>query len=169
MSSSLSTACRLLRREAAEGARLAREAYKSHRDDPTTLGFIGVAVGYLDRDYEFARNAIDRAIVLNPNSATLLSRKAYFENWMENTSVAEACIRRAVRLSPLDPEMGWFHFGLANALMKAGRWDEALTEALASIREIPEFVPGYMPVIRCLVELARVVQPRIGTPICLCD
>jgi adenylate cyclase len=52
-----------------EALDLAREAGTRGRDDPAVLRLAGHAVAYLAHDYETAINHLDRALLLNPNSA----------------------------------------------------------------------------------------------------
>jgi adenylate cyclase len=146
--------------ERAEGLRLAREALDSHRDDPPTLSFAGATVGYIGRDYEVARHAIDRSLALNPNSASSFARKGYLEMWMGDDVAAEEALRRAIRLSPLDLEMGIMLFALSNVYTGAGRFEEGLSTGLNAIRERPTYIQNYIPVIQCLVALDRVAEAR---------
>lgn len=74
--------------------------------------------------------------------------------------MAVDAFRRALRLSPLDPEKHWTLFGLANAYARLGRYEEGLDAGLAAIRERPELSTAYAPVVRCLVGLNRIAQAR---------
>jgi adenylate cyclase len=143
----------------AEGVRLAREALMSHRDDPMTLTYAGSALAYLGHEFETARRAIDRSTALNPNSALNYAKKGYLEMWLGNVDAAEDALRRAIRLSPLDLEMGWMMFGLAATHSKAGRFQEGVEAGFAAIREMPTS-QGYATVIHCLVALGRTEEAR---------
>jgi adenylate cyclase len=145
--------------EQAEGIRLAREALKSHRDDPMTLSYAGSALGYLAHEYDAARKAFDRSTALNPNSALNYAKKGYLEMWLGNVDAAEDALRRAIRLSPLDLEMGWMMFGLATTHARAGRFQEGVEAGFAAIREMPTS-QGYVTVINCLVALGRTEEAR---------
>ena len=78
-----------------------------------------------------------RALSLNPNLATAWG----FDGWMKmcfgehNTAIEHEA--RAMRLSPLDPGRWAWHFHTALAHFFAGRYDEAASEAEASLREQP--------------------------------
>jgi adenylate cyclase len=147
-------------RERAEGLRLGHEALAAHRDDPSTLSFAGAAVGYIGREFDIARHSLDRSLALNPSSATTFARKGYLEMWLGNFSAAEEALRRAIRLSPLDFEMGIMLFALSTTYTRAGRFEDGLSIGLAAIRERPTYVQSYSPVLRCLVALGRVDEAR---------
>jgi adenylate cyclase len=147
--------------ERAEGIRLARETLGSHRNEPTALSWAGLALGYLAHDFEAARYCIDRSLILKPSSAAAFLGKGYLEMWLGNLPTAQdAFLIRAIRLSPLDPEMGWLLFGLSNTYAMAGRFEEGLSVGLTAIRERPANVQNYPPIIRCLVGLGHIDDAR---------
>jgi adenylate cyclase len=146
--------------ERAEGIRLAREASRDNRDEPTTLSWTGMSLAYLAHDYETGMRCIDRSLALNPSSATNYRAKGYVEMWVGNLSAAQEAFRRAIRLSPLDPEMGWMLYGLANSAARAGDFEEGLRHALAAVREQPGTHHNYLIVIQCLVDLGRITEAR---------
>ena len=61
---------------------MAQEAWADHRDDPTTLSRVGIALAYLARDFEAALAAIDRALMLNPNSAIAYGNSGLIRMWV---------------------------------------------------------------------------------------
>src|SRR5262249_10818984 len=127
---------------------------------PTTLSWAGMSLAYLARDYEAGRHCIDRALMLNASSATNYRAKGYVEVWAGNLPAAEEAFRRAIRLSPLDPQMGWMLFGLAITAEMAGHFEEGLQHALAAAREIPEDHQNYLIAIHCLIRLGRSEEAR---------
>ena len=115
--------------EIERGIQLAREALADHRDDPTTLRGAAVALAYLAHDFEPALAAIDRALTLNPNSATAYEHSGWIRLIVSDWRTSIDHFQKAMRLSPLDPAMGWFVAGLSWALLVAGRPEEALAWA----------------------------------------
>ena len=73
-----------------------------------------------------ALSALDRALFLNPNSASVLARSAWVRMYVSQPEKAMEQFHRVIRLSPLDPEMAFHLSGLAYAYMIAARYDEAL-------------------------------------------
>jgi adenylate cyclase len=138
-----------------EGARLAREAGARARDDPTALRLAGHAVAYLVRDYETGMSLLERSLALNPNSAQAQSSAGWCRRYLEQPDLAIQHFHRAMRLSPLDPEQGYFLTGLAAAHNDKDEFEQAHPYAQKAVREMPNFVTGYQMLIRSLVGLNR--------------
>ena len=146
--------------EIERGIQLAREALADHRDDPTTLRGAAVALAYLAHDFEPALAAIDRALTLNPNSATAYEHSGWIRLMVSDWRTSIDHFQKAMRLSPLDPAMGWFAAGLSWALLVAGRPEEALPWARKAAQEMPTWMGGLRPLIMALVELGRLEEAR---------
>jgi adenylate cyclase len=102
--------------EAVEGAALARSAIADSPDDPTALRFAAFAIANLWHDLDAAQAAVDRALVLNGNSAGVLHVSGWVRNFLGDFGTARDHFTRAIRLSPLDPLLHVFQIGLAQAL-----------------------------------------------------
>ncbi|ANY83512.1 adenylate cyclase (plasmid) [Microvirga ossetica] len=146
--------------EIERGIQLAREALADHRDDPTTLRGAAVALAYLAHDFEPALAAIDRALTLNPNSATAYEHSGWIRLIVSDWRTSIDHFQKVMRLSPLDPAMGWFVAGLSWALLVAGRPEEALPWARKAAQEMPTWMGGLRPLIMALVELGRLEEAR---------
>jgi adenylate cyclase len=96
--------------EAVEGAALAHSAVADSPDDPTALQFAALAVAGLGHNLDAAHAAIDRALVLNGNSAGVLSTSGWLHSYLGDFDVAQDHFTRAIRLSLFGP------------LRKAGRY-----------------------------------------------
>jgi adenylate cyclase len=132
--------------EIALGARLAREALISHRDEPTTIAFAAHALAWLGRDFDTALAAMERAIRLNPNSANIVTRSAWLRTWVLDPDPAISEFSRAIRLSPVDPEIGFSLGGLAYAFLMKSEHETALEYARRSAREMPRWLPAWTAV-----------------------
>jgi adenylate cyclase len=143
--------CRVLQRthgwiapaglEAAAGLRLARQAVEAGRDDSDVLWMASYTLAALAGENAAAMRGIDRALVLNPNSAHAWMAKGLVSCFSKRPDAAIEAFMRAMRLSPLDPLGYVFRFGLALANFIAGRYEEALEWAEQSAREQPRYVP----------------------------
>jgi adenylate cyclase len=146
--------------ESAEGLRLAREALLADRDDPTTLRMAGHALTFFGRDYEGGIAALDRALMLNVNSAQAFSSSGWIRDYMGDPDVAIDHFTRAIRLSPLDPEMGYFMSGLGLAHLIRGDDEAALAWGRKAVLELPKWVTGHRIVAVSLVHLGRVGEAQ---------
>jgi len=82
------------------GLRHARTVLASGTDDATALAVAAFVIAYLGRDHKAALSAIERALSLNPSSATALYFGAVIHASSGNSAAATACANRALRLSP---------------------------------------------------------------------
>jgi adenylate cyclase len=146
--------------EVTEGLRLAEEALLDHRDDPTTLTYVAHSLSYLGFQHEKALGAINRALALNPNSTRTLMSGGWIRSYVLDTATAIDYFHRAMRLNPLDPEMGFVYSGLAMAHILDGRFEEALLLAKKSLAEAPNWVSAHAQMIHCLVSLGRIEESK---------
>jgi TolB-like protein len=126
--------------EIAEGARLARRAVELGRDDAVALTRSGHAIGHLAGDLDGGIALIDRALVLNPNLASAWFLGGFLRVWHGEPDGAIEHFARAMRLSPLDPEMYRMQAGMAVAHLFAGRFDAASSWAEKAFRDLPTFL-----------------------------
>jgi tetratricopeptide (TPR) repeat protein len=126
--------------EIAEGERLIRRAIELGKDDAVALARGGHALGHLVGDLDAGIALIDRALVLNPNSATAWMLGGFLQAFSGNSEVAIEHFARAMRLSPLDTEIFRMQTGTAFAHLLAGRFDSASSWAEKSFRDLPSFL-----------------------------
>jgi TolB-like protein len=126
--------------ETSEGARLARRAVELGRNDAVALTRGGHALGHFGGELDACVALLDRALVLDPN----LSAAWYLSGFQRITrgdhDDAIGRFARAMRLSPLDPEMVRMQTGTAMAHLLAGRFDIAVLWAEKARRDLPTFL-----------------------------
>jgi len=122
---------------------LAREAVHSNRDDPDTLRFAAHALSHIAHDYELALSTIARAIRLNPNSAQALVNAGWVHLHAGVYEPALGYFEQAIRLSPLDQEMGIMLWGAGAACLVQGRNDDGLGFMRDAARQMPNYAPIY--------------------------
>src|SRR5262249_26061191 len=110
--------------EAAKAARLPLRALELGKSDPVALTRGGHALAHFG-DLETAVASTDRALVLNPNFAAAWYLSGFQRVFGGEPDPAIPRFARAMRLSPLDPEMRRMLIGTAIAHLFAGRVDEA--------------------------------------------
>ena len=126
--------------EVTEGVRLAWLAAQIGRDDPTALSYAALPLSVLGLNPEAGARLIDRACVLNPNSAMAWYVSGQTRNFLGETTTAIAHFERAIRLSPVDPLLHQFLGGMSAALNMEGRHDEAVAVAKRAVVEQPNHV-----------------------------
>jgi TolB-like protein len=124
----------------AEGARWAARAVEIGANDAVALSRGGHALAHFGGDLDRGIAAVDRALLLNPN----LSAAWYLSGFQrishgEHDEAVER-FARAMRLSPLDPELFQMQTGTAMAHMFARRFDVASAWAEKALRELPNIL-----------------------------
>ena len=127
-------------KEIAEGTRLAQRAVDLGKIDAVALTRGGHALGHLAGDLDGGVELLDRALVLNPNLAAAWFLGGYLKTWRGEHDGAIESFERAMRLSPLDPEMYRMQAGMAVSHLFAGRFDTASSWAEKSFRDLPSFL-----------------------------
>jgi TolB-like protein/Flp pilus assembly protein TadD len=126
--------------ETATGVRLARLALELGKDDAVALTRGGHALAHLAGEVEGAIALLDRALMLNPNLASAWFLGGFLRTESGDADGAIEFFTRAMRLSPLDPEMFRMQAGMAMANLFAGRFDMASSWAEQSFRQLPSFL-----------------------------
>jgi TolB-like protein len=126
--------------EIAEGVRLARLAVDLGKDDAVALTRGGHALAHLAGEVDTGIALIDKALVLNPNLAAAWFLGGFLRTVRGDPDAAIEFLTRAMRFSPLDPEMFRMQAGMALSHLFAGRFDEASLWAEQSFREAPTFL-----------------------------
>jgi TolB-like protein len=126
--------------EVAEGARLARRAVELGKNDAVALTRGGHALVHLAGDIDGGIAYIDRALLLNPNLASAWFLGGFVRIWRGEPDEAIERFTRAMRLSPLDPEMFRMQAGVAMAHLMRRRFDAASSWAEKAFRDLPSFL-----------------------------
>jgi adenylate cyclase len=124
----------------AETARLARRAVELGADDAAALAAGGFALAYVVGELEDGAAFIDQALALNPCLALAWYYSGWIRIWRGDPDAAIEHLARAVRLSPLDPMIGFMRAATARAHLLAGRYDAASSWAGMALRDRPDFL-----------------------------
>src|SRR6185503_1988588 len=81
----------------------AHAAIETGIDDAMALGMGGFVVGVLERDYETALEAIDRALALSPSSALAFGFSSIVRAYGGELTTSIEHGSMGIRLSPYDP------------------------------------------------------------------
>lgn len=106
------------------------------------------ALGHLNSDLATAIPWLDRAIALNPNSATAYGMGALVRNMAGDYALAAKHVERAMRLSPFDPHMTAFVVarGMSHLLRRQ------LPEAVQWMRRATQISSFHSPAFLCLAS-----------------
>ena len=102
----------------------------------------GYALAFVVRDLGLGAAFIDRALVLNSNSAEAWHWGGWVKIYLGDSETAIERFARAMRLSPLDPFVTGMRTGTAYAHFLLGRFDEAVLWAATALQDKPDFQPG---------------------------
>ncbi len=112
----------------------AEEVLLDHRDDPTSLAYIGHTLAYVGRQHDKGLKALDRALALNPNSFAAL----HSSGWQYGHGLS----------------------ALGYAYLVAGRIDEALATLQKAYVESPTFGITQIAMVYCYARLERWQEAR---------
>ena len=117
-----------------EATRLARRAVDLDRDDPVILCMASWVHGMITRDLDLSIGLVERALVLNQNSAVAWQVSGLVNTWLGRPEIGVDHFARAIRLSPLDPTMPRIQTGAAHAHFMVGRYSDALSLAQKALQ-----------------------------------
>jgi len=120
--------------ERAEALRLARIAANIGRDDAVALTGAGFVLVFFGEPME-GEAVLERALAVDPNHATAWHMSALAQAYVGRPDTAVERARRAIRLSPQDPQMFAMQSVLALGHFLIGHYDDALAAADAAHRE----------------------------------
>lgn len=131
----------------------AEEVLLDHRDDPTSLAYVG-------RQHDKGLKALDRALALNPNSFAALHSSGWIRAYVGDAEIAIEQLQRALRANPLVPQYGHGLSALGYAYLVAGRMDEALVTLQKAYVEAPTFGITQIAMVYCYARLDRWQEAR---------
>jgi TolB-like protein len=147
-------------REFADGVRLARLAVELGKDDAVALTRAGHTLAHLAGDLDGAIALLDKALVLNPNLAAACFLGGFLRAERGDPEAAIEFFTRAMRFSPLDPEMFRMQAGMAMSHLFAGRFDLALSWAELSFQQLPSFTFVVVVIAACHALAGRMEQAQ---------
>ncbi|MBR0827277.1 tetratricopeptide repeat protein [Bradyrhizobium manausense] len=134
--------------EIAEGFRLLRLALTLDGNATLALSMLGRATASFSGDFETAKEMVDRAVSLNPNSFRAWEERGWTYVTAGQPEEAIRSFERRIRLSPFDPLLFATNTGMSVAFNCLGRFDDAVATARKAIRQNPLFPFSY----RCLAS-----------------
>ena len=127
-------------------------AIERDRNDAVGLAIYGHLQSYLLKDYDAARNYLERALTAGPSCAWAWAYSSLTCGYLGDAATALTRAERAVRLSPLGADAFWLEHYLSQAYYLGNRHDEAIAWARVSAAR----AAGNTSNLRCL-------SPMTGT------
>lgn len=118
----------------------AKKAVALDSDDALVLGQAGWALAFVAGELDEGADFLRRATEADPNSAYAWTFKGMSSVLLGRHEEAIEYLKRALRLSPLDPLIFAPQIGLAMANFQCGRYEEALQWGLTSLRHNPTWM-----------------------------
>jgi TolB-like protein len=137
-----------------EAIRLAREVVDGGGEDaPGALAWAGHGLAFFAKDYESGNAAVERALLLAPNSALVLRVAGWLRVYVGDAPTAVAHLERAMRLSPVDPAKFFAITVLGYAKFQLHRYAEAAELARRALAARPTFLPAHRILVASLAQL----------------
>jgi adenylate cyclase len=137
---------------------LARRAIAADRDDADATSLAGFILAILDRDYTSSLEAVQHALEINPNSATVCWTAGWVHVFGGEPEVALPLAERLQRLSPNYMQVHFVFNTLAIANLILGRFQEAVEFAARSARHYPDLDVTYWILIPAYSHTGRIEE-----------
>ncbi|WP_439118821.1 winged helix-turn-helix domain-containing protein [Marivita sp.] len=128
---------------------VARDVLNSGADDPFALAAAGHYIAYIGQDPETGLIAVKQANSMNPNSATIALFLGWVHNYLGQDEDAIAHLTRAIRISPLHPNIGVTTAGIANAYFQKQELETAARYYEEALLQYPEFATIQLGLMGC--------------------
>jgi DNA-binding winged helix-turn-helix (wHTH) protein len=129
-------------------------------DDYAALSILGYQTALFSGDFGTAREMVDRAVALNPNSLRAWEQRGWTYVIAGQPEEAIRSFARSIRLSPFDPSLFSAFTGMGAAFIGLGRFDEAVAAAEKAIRQNPLYPVTYRCLAIALAHLRREAEAR---------
>jgi TolB-like protein len=146
--------------ERKEAVRLMRLALSLDDGDPDTLASAASISALLIGDCEAEIEMADRAVVLNPNSFHAWDRRGWVYKIAGQPEEAVRSFERAMRMSPVDPQLYSTFTGMGFALIELRRFDEAISAGKKAQRHNPCYPGPYRCLASAFAHLGRDAEAR---------
>jgi TolB-like protein/class 3 adenylate cyclase len=146
--------------ETAEGVRLAHLAVQLEPNDPIVLTEAAFAIGHLNLDLATAIPWLDRAIALNPNSASAFGKGAIVRNFAGDYATAADHADRAIRLSPFDNHIFTFSKARGDSHLYRRQASEAVVWLRRAAQENSRHASTFLHLGSALAHVGQLEEAR---------
>jgi adenylate cyclase len=146
--------------EITEGLQLLRLALSIDTNNYQALSSLGVKTALFSGDFDTARQMVDRAVALNPNSIRAWEDRGFTYVLAGQPEEAIRSFERIIRLSPYDPSLFLVFTGMGMAFIGLGRFNEAVAAAQQAVRQNRIYAVTYRCLAIALAHLGREAEAR---------
>jgi adenylate cyclase len=146
--------------ERKEAVRLLHLALSIDDDDADTLARIALISAFMVGDYESEIDTADRAVALNPNSYLAWNCRGYVYRAAGLQEEAVRSFERAMRMSPVAPQLHQSLVGMGMAYAELHRFEEAVATVKKAVRQNPSYSPAYRCLASTFAHLGRDAEAR---------
>jgi TolB-like protein/Flp pilus assembly protein TadD len=146
--------------ERKEAVRLMRLALSLDDGDPDTLASAALISALLVGDCETEIEMSDRAVELNPNSYRAWHCRGWVYKIAGQPEEAIRSFERAMRMSPVDPQLYTAFTGMGFAFIELRRFDEAIVAGKKALRQNPGYPGPYRCLASAFAHLGRDAEAR---------
>jgi adenylate cyclase len=143
-----------------EAVRLLRFALSLDDSDADTLAWAAFISAYMIGDCESGLELADRAVALNPNSHRTWGCRGWVCGAAGLQEEAVQSFERAVRMSPVNPQLYLPLGGMGAALIELGRFDEAIVVGKKAQRKNSSYAAAYRCLASAFAHLGRHAEAR---------
>ncbi len=151
---------REIEKETAEGLRLAKQALQLASDDANVLWMAALTTWQLGLDIQQAKEFAYRSLETNPNSAIASTIAGWIEAYSGNSAKGMELLRRAQRLSPLDPRAWLNAAGMSIAYLGDGQFEEGASWAKKALAKNPRYTVAMRLLAAHLAQLGQLESAR---------
>ena len=134
---------------------VAQDVLNSGADDPFSLACAGHFIAYIGQDPETGLIAVKQANAMNPNSATIALLLGWVHNYLAHDDEAIKHLERAIRISPLHPNIGVTTAGIANAYFQKQELETAARYYEEAMTQYPEFATIHLGLMGCAWKMGN--------------
>jgi TolB-like protein len=128
--------------------------------DPQAICDAGCALAYFGGQQQRGVSAMRRAVALNPNSSLILMISGWMHSYVGENATAEEHFLRAIRLNPIDPNIGAARSGLGRLMHLRGDYEASIDLLERALAEQPGFISTLLGLVVACWKTGRIAEAR---------
>jgi DNA-binding SARP family transcriptional activator len=146
--------------DAIHAARCAARALELDRNNAVALAIQGQTLSFNGRNYDAARQYLDRAIEMGPSSLIAWTLSSATYSWTGNGTLGAEHASRAIRLSPFDPFIFFAEHMLSQSSYMKGDYEAAIRLARQVAQRNPRLTSNLRTLAASLVATGAIEAAR---------